>query len=352
MSSSEQIPPSDSAASSASGLSGTVPIGVLVPGSDVAEQDSPNAPVAMIDLGGAHFFEVRLDIFDGPIDLLLHLVKQNELSIEKISLSQVTSQYLTCIEAMRYFDLEVAGEYLVIAATLLSIKSSILLNEPVQLVDDGDGNLIDPHEELLRKLREAAIYRDGARALEARDLLGYDVFQPFTSLDEIEAPPVKYKQHDALLLGKAFKKILERLEREKPGFTITIEHVSIVERMRTMLDLLEKSGGRIAFHDMFREQSTKGAVVASFVAILELCKRQVICVQQSANFEEIYIAVAAMSGVSGSGVFGAAEQTGAASHSSGAISIAVDRESLSSEFDEEQTAATPLSKDGNVAGNS
>jgi segregation and condensation protein A len=301
--------------------SGIIEEGVLSSMALAADQASSpsegSGPVAMIDLGGAHFFEVRLDIFDGPIDLLLHLVKQNELSIEKISLSQVTSQYLMCIEAMRYFDLEVAGEYLVIAATLLSIKSSILLNEPVQLVDDGDGNLIDPHEELLRKLREAAIYRDGARALEARDLLGFDVFPASASLDEIEPPPVKYKPHDAILLGKAFKKIIERLEREKPGFSITIEHVSIVERMRSMLDMLEKNGGRLAFHDMFKDSATKGSVVASFVAILELCKRQVIVVQQGAIFEEIYIAVA----------------SNADALSSAPVAITVDRESLSSEFD-------------------
>ncbi|RIL11386.1 MAG: segregation/condensation protein A, partial [Proteobacteria bacterium] len=103
----------------------------------------------------AHFFEVKLDVFDGPIDLLLHLVKQNELPIEKVSLAKVASQYLECLEKMRYFDLDVAGEYLVIAATLVSIKSSILLNQPVELVEDEEGNLVDPHEELLNRLREA-----------------------------------------------------------------------------------------------------------------------------------------------------------------------------------------------------
>ncbi len=83
-----------------------------------------------------HFFEVQVDLFKGPIDLLLHLVKQKELPLEEISLAEVADQYMHCLEQMRRFDLEIAGEYLVIAATLLSIKSSHLLNEPVELVED------------------------------------------------------------------------------------------------------------------------------------------------------------------------------------------------------------------------
>jgi segregation and condensation protein A len=88
----------------------------------------------------SRFFEVKLELFDGPLDLLLHLVKKKELPIEKVSLSEVTGQYLECIKSLRYYDVEVAAEYLVIAATLLSVKASVLLNEPVELVPDENGD--------------------------------------------------------------------------------------------------------------------------------------------------------------------------------------------------------------------
>ncbi|MCB0334091.1 MAG: segregation/condensation protein A, partial [Bdellovibrionales bacterium] len=143
-----------------------------------------------------HFFEVQLAFFQGPIDLLLHLVKRNELSIETVSLAEVASQYLECLDKMRQFDLEVAGEYLVIAATLLAIKSSVLLDEPIELVEDEDGNLVDPHEELLRRLREAEVYKDGAQALGQRHMYGIDVFSPPSLLSKVKAPPSEIKDHD------------------------------------------------------------------------------------------------------------------------------------------------------------
>jgi segregation and condensation protein A len=97
----------------------------------------------------SRFFEVNLELFDGPLDLLLHLIKKRELPIEKVSLAEVTGQYLECIKSLRYYDVEVAAEYLVIAATMLSVKASVLLNDPVELVPDENGEMIDPHEVLL-----------------------------------------------------------------------------------------------------------------------------------------------------------------------------------------------------------
>ncbi|RMG40782.1 MAG: segregation/condensation protein A, partial [Candidatus Dadabacteria bacterium] len=191
----------------------------------------------------SHFFEVRLDLFSGPIDLLLHLVKQNELPIEKLSLAEVTAQYLECIETMRRYDLEVAGEYLVIAATLLSIKSSLILNEPVEMVEDEEGNLVDPHEELLRRLREAEVYQEGARKLAGYHLLGYEVFAAPSSLKRYKAAEVQFKEHDPMLLGRAFKKLLENAVPESE-MEITLEAVSIVERMMDVLRILQERAGR------------------------------------------------------------------------------------------------------------
>jgi segregation and condensation protein A len=239
-----------------------------------------------------HFFEVKLEMFDGPIDLLLHLVKMNELPIEKLALAEITAQYLACIERARQFDLEVAGEYLVIAATLLSIKSSVLLNEPVELVEDEEGNLVDPHEELLRRLREAEVYRQGAADLSCREVLGVDVFAAIPSLSQFEPPPVTFKDHDPMLLGKAFAKLLQQAGSSVAEMTIRFEAISIVDRMMTVLDTLKKCGGRIVFYKLVPDLTSRSSIIGSFVALLELCKRQAIRVQQDESFKEIVIVLA------------------------------------------------------------
>ncbi len=247
------------------------------------------------------FFEVQLEQFDGPIDLLLHLVKQNELPIEKIALAQVATQYLKCIEEMRYFDLDLAGEYLVIAATLVSIKSSVLLNEPVELVEDGLGNLVNPHDELLRRLKEAAIYRDGALALRNLNLLGVDVFPSQVGLEGVTAPPVRYRAQEVAVLARAFQRIVRKIEAQQPGFTVMIEHVSIVERMRSLLERLNEAKGRLSFYDLLVgsqtsvEPPTRGSLVGTFVAVLELCKRQILTVIQGEDFEDIFVCLASLS---------------------------------------------------------
>ncbi len=234
-----------------------------------------------------HFFEVKLALFDGPIDLLLHLVKTNELPLEKISLAQVADQYMACLDQMGSVDLEVAGEYLVIAATLLSIKSSILLNEPVKLVLDDSGNLVDPHAELLQKLRNAEIYKDGAVKLGERHLLGFDVFAPSGELDEITPLPAPFKDHDPMLLGRAFRKLLERTGVEKE-MTISVDSVTIVERMMTIVSFLDREGS-VPFYRLIPDMTSRASIISTFIALLELCKRNAIVVRQDESFKEIVI---------------------------------------------------------------
>ena len=230
-------------------------------------------------------FRVRTPLFDGPIDLLLHLVKTRELPIEKVSLSEVAEQYMECLDLMRSFDLEIAGEYLLIAATLLSIKSSVLLNEPVEFVADEDGNLFDPHEALLEQLRKAAIYQDAARELGTRDMLGIDVFEGSSLLRFVDPGPVEYCNHDPILLGKAFSKLLQRAAEKGVSVTITVDSVSIVERMMGVLKRLEQSEGPLVFYALVPDQTSKASIISTFVALLELCKRGAISIIQDDSLE-------------------------------------------------------------------
>jgi segregation and condensation protein A len=248
----------------------------------------------------SHFFEVRLDSFDGPIDLLLHLVKKNELPIEKLSLYQITSQYFACLENMKHLDLEIAGEYLVIASTLLSIKASILLNEPVELVPDEDGTMVDPHQVLLERIREAAIYKDGAMKLSERDILGLDVFENKVLFDGITPLPAELKNHEPLLLAKAFKKVLEKNKLQGPLFTITVDSVSIVDRMMSIVDMLSTIKEPISFERLVTDKSNRASVISGFLALLELAKRGIIFVTQNEVFNDIEIGLIGMGRQAGS----------------------------------------------------
>lgn len=261
-----------------------------------------------------HFFSVKVELFDGPIDLLLHLVKSRELPIEKLSLAEVAAQYLECVESMSHVDLDIAGEYLVIAATLVSIKAAVLLNQPVELVPDEDGNLVNPHDELLRRLREAEVYKEGAEHLCKRDYLGIDVFSPPSALKHFAAPQSsELPAHNPMLLGKAFRKLLEKIDATAPLYTVMLESVSVIERMVGILDILQAAGEPLQFEKLIPDLSNRSLLIASFVALLELCKRQAICVSQSENFEVIYVGLAGDK---------------------------LDLSQLSSEFDEPQEAST------------
>ena len=239
----------------------------------------------------SRFFEVRLELFDGPIDLLLHLVKKRELPIEKVSLAEVTGQYLECIKSLHYYDVEVAAEYLVIAATLLSVKASILLNDPVEIVleDSEDGEA--PHEELLRRLRELEIYRAAAATLESRPLLGSDVFAPPQKVSKIDPALIPLADHVSELLVQAFQGVLTKLGERSNVFRITLDAVSVVERMRMVVDTIRAVGGRATFSDLIGTSPDRISAIGIFVALLELCRRRMIGVSQQGVCSEIVISL-------------------------------------------------------------
>lgn len=238
----------------------------------------------------SRFFEVKLDLFDGPIDLLLHLVKKRELPIEKVSLAQVTEQYLECIKSLQYYDVELAAEYLVIAATLLSVKASVLLQDPVELVVDDSGALVDPHDELLQRLKELEEIRLAASDLQKRPVLGIDVFAPpAKGKVKMDAALIPLADHQSELLSRAFQRVLANLGERSQVFEITVDPVSVVERMRTVVDQIEAAGGNARFSDLIGESPNRIAVIGVFIALLELCKRHMISVHQESPNGEISI---------------------------------------------------------------
>lgn len=234
------------------------------------------------------FFEVKLELFDGPLDLLLHLVKKRELPIEKLALSVVTGQYLQCVRQAKYLDLELAGEYLVIASTLLAIKSSVLLDEPMELIPDEDGNLVDPQEELIERLKRLEAFRIAAGLLETRPVLGIDVFAGVAKASKIDTKTLPLAEHDIALLCKAFQQVLSRIKDEKQ-YEIAIENVSVVERMMAVLEILRTSKGPITFECLIPDLQSRGSVIATLIALLELCKRNAVRVSQGTAYGDIVI---------------------------------------------------------------
>jgi len=238
------------------------------------------------------FFEVKLDLFDGPLDLLLHLVKNRELPIEKLSLAVVTDQYLECIKRMRYYDVDVAAEYLVIAATLLAIKAGALLNESVEVPAMEEISGEDLHEELLRRLRELELFRAAAGSLQHRPMLGHDVFGSPERGVKIDSRLVPLANHEANILMVAFQNVLRRAGERSVVLSITADPVSTVERMRTVVDRLQQTQGRSTFTQLLSDATDRFSAIGIFVALLELCRRRIITVAQIGHGEEISIALA------------------------------------------------------------
>ena len=221
---------------------------------------------------------VQLDIFEGPLDLLLHLIKKNEVSISDIPIAAITEQYLATLELMQSLNLDVAGEFLVMAATLLHIKSRALL--PVsegETDEDEEGG--DPREELARRLLEYQRFKDAASELSQRDVLKRDVFVRQAPSTENPAP-ADYRELSVFELLTALRRVLERLPKDE-FHEVTLERITVREKMTLVLERL-RIAGRITFDSLFADARTRMDVIVTFLATLELVKIRAIRIFQDA----------------------------------------------------------------------
>jgi segregation and condensation protein A len=236
---------------------------------------------------------VKLDLFEGPLDLLLHLIKRNEVSIEDIPIATITDQYLATLEQLPDLNLDNAGEYLVMAATLTYIKSRVLLPaEPGEEDDDEE----DPRAELVQQLLEYQRYREAAGHLGAYPVLTRDVFatpgEPLAhTADADDGPPVR----DATLgdLLAALRGVLERIERARPH-EIYRPGRSIAECVQALLArfALEE---RVAFEALFDADAQRSEVIVTFLALLELVRLKVLRAEQRERFGTIDLTLAVAS---------------------------------------------------------
>jgi len=230
---------------------------------------------------------VELEIFEGPLDLLLHLIKKNEVSITDIPIATITEQYLATLEVMETLNLDVAGEFLVMAATLVHIKSRMLLPLTEDEEDEEEG--ADPRAELVRRLLEYQRFKDAADQLEQRELLTRDVFvRSSVRMEEIPAPG--FREVPVFELLTALKRVLDRLPKDVVHEVI-LDKVTVREKMTLLLDILRKQG-RLLFESLFSSVETRMEVVVTFLAMLELVKVRAIRIFQEESTGPIEIEAA------------------------------------------------------------
>lgn len=239
---------------------------------------------------------VHLDAFDGPLDLLLHLIDKNKVSIYDIPIAVITDQYLDYIDSMRQADLDVMSEFLVMAATLLDIKSRMLLPRE----EDENGEEIDPRSELVERLLEYKMYRCVSEELadmqkEAAPLYFHDPDIP-KEVKSYEEPVDVHKLLNGLTLddlSKVFESVLRQKENRVDPIRSTFgkiekEEVSLEDKMKELTDYA-KSHKKFSFRQLLTRQSSRVQVIVTFLSILELMKTGQITIRQEEAFGEIEI---------------------------------------------------------------
>lgn len=229
--------------------------------------------------------EVFLETFQGPLDLLLYLIKKENLDILNIPIAEVTKQYIQYVDIMKTLNLELAAEYLVMAALLAEIKSRMLLPRPVDLQTDEE----DPRALLIRRLQEYEQIKLAAENLDKLPQLGRDIFPASVEVlqQDIPRPQPEIIMKDLLL---AFMDVMQRASHNAKH-AIAREPLSIRDRMSHVLQTI-KSNGYTKFQDLFNTSEGKMGVVVTFIAILELLKQSLIDIVQQEPYSPIHVKAA------------------------------------------------------------
>ncbi|HEY1535747.1 MAG TPA: segregation/condensation protein A [Polyangiaceae bacterium] len=261
--------------------------------SDESSPETPPEPAAMPaaaeERAPAHTYSVKLPTFEGPLDLLLHLIEEHELDVMDIPIAFVAAKYVEYITLMEELNIDVASEYLVMAATLIHIKSKMLLPVvPTDQEDEAELEL-DPRAELVRRLLEYQKYKHAAEQLSGNPVLGRDVF-----LRGVPAPSV---EGAAPLAGLSLFKLLDAFQGVLSRAKTTVDHnidferFSITDRINELSDLL-KTSGKILFEQLFDGARGRADLIVTFLAILEMTRLRLTRVEQDGPLAPIFIELA------------------------------------------------------------
>lgn len=231
-------------------------------------------------------YPVRLDVFEGPLDLLLHLIKKNEVSIYDIPITLITAQYLEYLDLMQELDLDVAGEFLLMAATLIHIKSRMLLPRPDPSQEDAEE---DPRDALVRRLIEHQTFKAAAELLHERETLRSAQWRrPDDVVAELAGePPEPEVEVDLFSLLAAFKAVLERAKR-RTVVPLPAEYISIESRIEVLYARLSETEA-CGFEDLFADVATRQGLIVTFLALLEMIRLRLVRVFQAGPFGPIRV---------------------------------------------------------------
>ncbi|NLL18755.1 MAG: segregation/condensation protein A [Clostridia bacterium] len=236
-------------------------------------------------------YKIKLDGFEGPLDLLLHLIEKQELDINDIPIAQITEQYLAYLQAMEQLDLSIASEFLVMGATLLSIKAKMLLPRPSIQAEEGE-EPVDPREELIVKLLEYQKYKNVVKELKEKELAQHQVFNhPFNFngfLADLK-PPNPLNNVSPWDLLAVYKQALEAAAVPEPIHEITQETVTVGTQMDYILETLYHNPDGLEFSHLLPDRTSTTRIVVTFLALLELLRLSRIEVYQQTSFGRILI---------------------------------------------------------------
>ncbi len=233
---------------------------------------------------------LKLEGFEGPLDLLLHLIKKNQLNIYDINLSLVTSQYLAYIGLMEELNLDIAGEFLVMAATLIHIKSRMLLPRPETAASaEGDGFEEDPRETLVRRLLEHQRFKQAAERLHEKEVERASQFaRPDERVEAIAGEAYEPElEVDLFSLLAAFRQVLERA-KERPAMPLPGEQIPIEVRIEQLLERLSETEA-CGFEDLFADAHGRSLLIVTFLAVLEMIRLKLVRVFQQGSFGPIRV---------------------------------------------------------------
>jgi len=232
-------------------------------------------------------YKVELDIFEGPLDLLLYLIKKNEVDIYNIPIERITSQYMEYLNMMRMLDLNIAGEFIVMAATLMMIKSRMLLPEDERPEEEDEED--DPRWDLVRQLVEYKKFKDAAMQLQRLEGEQEDIFGLGAETIAIETDDSGLVMQDVSLfdLLNAFNQVLKRAKPDEIG-EIYAERFTVADKIDAILESVTGQK-RVAFSSLFGDMASRHEIICTFLGLLELIRLRQVAVEQKDRFGEIII---------------------------------------------------------------
>jgi segregation and condensation protein A len=232
-------------------------------------------------------YKVKLEVFEGPLDLLLYLIKKDEVDIYNIPIELITRQYMEYLGLMRLLDLDIAGEFLVMAATLMMIKSRMLL--PVEERPELEPEEEDPRWELVRQLVEYKKFKDAAGHLQVMEIRQENAFPVGAEQETLAAAPAASLGELTIFdLISAFNEALKKARVDEIG-EIMADQFTVADKIEAVLERVRRESP-IAFSSLFRNMATRHEIVCTFLALLELIRLRQVVVRQNTMFSEIMIA--------------------------------------------------------------